>query len=330
MSSYSIAGDKIAFLAYEGRGRGRWYEDLWVVNTDGTGEKVLVETNHPDSPFFNREIWGNVRLSPDGGKVIFLTGITERKSDKNRITVWRMNTDGKEIQKKTVDFPLNYSDFRLVAWPVYKGDLLFFVEDKSLRFGRIPDRLVWLDLESLKYQVLFDDVKAVPNKDMYVCPKQNFIVLVTGDRSINNDKLVLLDMKTLQHRVIFEADKMKLWTLKWSPDGEKFLFSRANETYIYFPSDDKIEKVGRRNYGCEIGLDWLLDGKRFVFINPVDGEYYLSVVGEDLKEKRKIKIPYPVERQVHVWGLENKVLFHLNRRLLVRFDLETGKWKKIY
>ena len=165
---------------------------------------------------------------------------------------------------------------------------------------------------------------------MYVSPTHDYIVLVWRDRSENKEKLVLLNLKTLQSRVIFEADKMKLWALKWSPDGEKIIFSRASETLVYSLVDDGLRKVSKRDYGYEIGFDWLADGKRLVLNIPVDGELNLSVLGENFKEEKRIKIPYPVEGHVHLWGLNNKVLMNFNSRSLFRLDLETEKWKKVY
>ena len=329
-SQYSIGGDKIAFLNYSGGGRKRLHKNLWFVNTDGTKEKALVETDNPDSPFHDREIWGNGLLSPDGSKVIFLTGIKDRKSDKNRITVWWLNTDGTGTDKKNLELPLNYIDFHLVAWPVYTDDLILLIEEKSPTFKKVADRLVLLDLEKERYQILFDDVKVGYHKDMYLSPAHDYIVLVGKDRSENKEKLVLLNLKTLQSKVIYEAELMKLWNLKWSPGGEKIVFSRANETSVYSLVDEKIYKVSKRNYGYEIGFDWLADGKRLALVNAVDGELHLSVLGESLKEEKKIKIPYPVEGHVHLWGLKNRVLMNFNSRSLFRLDLETEKWKKVY
>lgn len=328
-SQYSISGDKIVFLNYAEGARRRLHKNLWIVNTDGTEEKVLVETDNPESPIHNHEIWGNGLLSPDSSKVIFLTGKKDRKSDRNRITVWWLNTDGKGIDKKNLDLPLNYGDFHLIAWPVYTDDLVLLIEEKSPTFKKIADRLVLLDLEKEKYQILFDDVKVGFNKDMHVSPTHDYVVLVWSDRSENKEKLMLLNLKTLQSKVIFEAELMKLWALKWSSDGKKIVFSRSNETMVYSLADDKLRTVSKRDYGYEIGFDWLADGKRLVLNIPVDGELNLSVLGENFQEEKRIKIPYPVEG-IHLWGLNNKVLMNFNSRSLFRLDLETEKWKKVY
>ena len=334
---HSIEGDKIAFLKYAPNTRYRWDENLWVINTDGSEEKVLVETDNPDTPFYKCSIWGNCLLSPDGSRVIFLTGVKNRKSKINEITVWWMNTDGTGIQKKILEFPLNYTEFHLVAWPVYTDDLILLIEEKSPTFKKVADRLLLIDLDKETHQILLEDVRTLfeylrigYHKNMYISPTHDYLVLVWEDRLKNQERLVLLDLKTLEKRIILEADSMRLYTLKWSQDGKKIVFSRARETLVYTLADGRLRTVSKRDYGYEIGFDWLADGKRLALIIPDYGDLYLRVLGEDFKEEKKIKIPYPVEESVFLWGLDNKVLMNFNRRSLFRLDLETEKWKKVY
>jgi Tol biopolymer transport system component len=327
----SISKDKIALFNYTKKGRRGWQKELWIINTEGTEKKNLTENDTSDSPFRNLEKWGNCLLSPDGSKVIFLTGKKDRKSKKNKITVWRMNSDGTGINKKNLDFPLNYSNFQLVAWPAATNNLILTVEEKSPTFKKVADRLIVVDIEKEKYQILFDDVRSeFYRKIMEVSPTYNHLGLVWRDHTENKEKLVILSLKTLDSKVIFEAELMKLWAMKWSQDGEKMAFSRARETLVYTLADDKLKRVSKRDYGYEIGFDWLTDGKKLALIIPDYGELYLKVFGEDFKEEKKIKIPYPVEGSVYLWGLDNKVLMHFNRRSLFRLDLDTEKWKKVY
>jgi len=328
---YSIGRDKIAFFKYARNTRYGRYEDLWIINTDGSEERILVETVNPATPFYKCSIWGNCLLSPDGGRVIFLTGVKNRKSNINEVTVWWMNTDGTGINKKILDFPINYTNFHLVAWPSSTGNLILTIEEKSPTFKKVADRLILIDLEEETYQVLFDDVRSeFYRKIMEVSPTYNHLGLVWRDHPENKEKLVLLDLKTLDKKVIFEAERMRLWAMKWSQDGEKIVFSRARETLVYTLTDNMLRKVSKRDYGYEVGFDWLADGKRLALIIPDYGDLYLRVFGEDFKEEKRVKIPYPVEGSVYLWGLDNKVLMNFNRRSLFRLDLETEKWKKVY
>jgi hypothetical protein len=60
---FSVGGGKIAFFVDVEKGR-KWSKDLWVMNTDGTGRRVLAEAHDPRSPFQGSTFWGNCLLSP--------------------------------------------------------------------------------------------------------------------------------------------------------------------------------------------------------------------------------------------------------------------------
>ncbi len=327
----SISKDKMALFKDVKKGRRGWQQELWIINTEGDEEKNLTESDISDSPFRNLVKWGNCLLSPDGSEVIFLTGKKDRKLKKNKITIWRMNSDGTGINKKMLDLPINYTEFNLIAWPASTNNLILTIVEKSPTFKKVADRLVVIDLEKEKYQILFDDVLSeFYRKIMEVSPTNNHLGLVWRDHPENKEKLVILNLKTLDRKVIFEADALSLWAMKWSQDGEKIVFSRARETLVYSLADDRLRRVSKRDYNYEIGFDWLTDGKRLALIIPDYGDLYLRVFDEDFKEEKKVKIPYPVEGSVYLWGLDNKVLMHFNRRSLFRLDLETEKWKKVY
>ena len=328
-SKFSIAGDKIVYSKYvplSPKGRGI---NLWIINTDGTEEKALVEIDNPDSPFYNLEIWGSSLLSPEGKKVIFLTGMKDKKSKKNVVTAWWMNVDCSGIKKKTLEYPTNYSDFELVAWSEPENHIILMFEVKSPTFKPIANKIVVVNLENMTQQILFENVIGEIHK-VKVSPAHDYSALGSRGDPDDKEKLVLLDLKTLEKKTVFEADLLKLWAVKWSQDGKKILFSRANELWTYFLSEGRLKKISQRNYGHEVGFDWLADNKRLVLMVPVDGEYHLSVLGEDFKEEKRIKIPYPVEGPIFAWGLDNKVLLKFRKGPLWRLDLETEKWKKVY
>ena len=329
-SRFSISGDEIVFFKYSSVGRKRWLRNLWLIRTDGSEEKALVEANDPDSPFYNSDFWGKCLFSPDSSKMIFLTGFKDRKSRTQKVTVWWMNTDGTRINKKTLDFPPNYTDFSLVAWSVLTNRAIITLEEKSPTFKKVAERMIEVDLEKGAFQILFDDIRKSGYYKLQLSPTNNFLALEWLDHLENKQKLVLLNLKTLERKVIFEAELLKLWALKWSQDGKKIVFSRANELWVYFLDEDRLKKISHRNYEHEIGFDWLADNKRIALMVPVDGEYHLSVLGENFKEEKRFKIPYPVEGPVYVWGLNNKVLMKFRMSPVFRFDLETEKWKKVY
>ncbi|MDH5744775.1 MAG: hypothetical protein OEZ52_14625, partial [Candidatus Aminicenantes bacterium] len=324
---FSISGDKIVFLKYASAGRRRWLRNLWLINTDGSEEKVLADTNNPDSPFYNRDFWGNCLFSPDGSKVIFLTGYKNRKSMTQKVTVWWMNTDGTGINKKTLDFPPNYTSFSLVGLSGLTNKAIIVLREKSPTFKKVADKMIEVDLENGSFQTLFDNVDKY---NLQLSPTNDFLALEWLDYPEKKQKLVLLNLKSLERKVIFEAELLKLWAMKWGKEGKRIVFSRANELWVYFLDEDRLKKISHRNYEYEVGFDWLADNKRIALMVPVDGEYHLSVLGENFKEEKRIKIPYPVEGPVYVWGLSNKVLMKFRMSPVFRLDLETEKWKKVY
>lgn len=328
-SQFSISGDKIVFFKYAKHKSQGWLRNLWIMNTDGTEETPLFRVEKPDSPFYGLEIWGGSLLSPEANKVIFLTYVFDRGTRKKIITVWRMNIDGSGITRKTLEFPAHYSDFELVAWPESGNHVILMLQIKSPTFKPIANNLALVDLENMTQRVLFENVIGDIFK-IKVSPAHDYLALSSRGDSDGKEELVLFDLKTLEQKTVFEADVLKLWELKWSPDGKKILFSRTNELWAYFLPEDRLQKISQRNYGQEVGFDWLADDKKVVLMVPVDGEYHLSVLGEDFKEEKRIKIPYPVEGPVFAWGLNNRVLLKFRMGALFRLDLETEKWKKVY
>lgn len=324
---FSISGDKIVFSKYASAGRRRWLRNIWLINTDGSEKKLLAETNNPDSLFYNREFLGNCLLSPDGSKVIFLTGYKDRKSRMQKVTVWWMNTDGTGINRKALDFPPNYYSFSLVGWSVLKNKAIITLREKSQTFKKVADRIIEVNLEKGTFQILFDDAERY---NLKLSPTKDFLALEWLDHPEKKQKLVLLNLKTLERKVIFEAELLKLWAMKWGKEGKKIIFSRAKELWAYFLDEDKLKKISHRNYEYEIGFDWLADNKRIALMVPIDGEYHLSVLSENFKEEKRVKIPYPVEGPVYVWGLNNKVLMKFRMSPVFRLNLETEKWKKVY
>ena len=138
-------------------------------------------------------------------------------------------------------------------------------------------------------------------------------------------------MKTLEEKIVYKADLIKLWAVRWSPNEDKIVFSRADELWVYNLDKDKARRVIKRNYGYEVALDWLQDGKRLVVNIPVYGENNLKILGEDFKEEQSIKVIGRIRNPRHIWGLDNVVLVEdQKKRGLWRLDLKTEKWKKVY
>ena len=329
--AFSIGGEKIAFFKHKKIGR-RMYPDLWIMNTDGSQAEALFESYKQESPFHNLEPNGNCLLSRDGRKAIFFTSSRNRKLMKTVVTVWWLNTDGTGLKSQTLHFPINYTDFKLIAWPERKDYFFMLLEEKSPTFKTLSNKLIRIDLGQKNYHVQVDNVKS-PHFifPFFVSPKQDFMVLIYHEKLENRDILAVLNLKTLEKKEVQKADTLGLYMVKWNANGDKILFSIPKETWVYSIPEDRARRISRRDYSYEIGFDWLLDGGKIVLFTPTfEGDYYLKVLGEDFSEEKEVKIPFPAEGRVHVWGLKNKVLVKFQRDPLWRVDLETEKWKKIY
>jgi Tol biopolymer transport system component len=323
--NFSIAGEKIAFLKEKYTQRGDFFE-LWIINTDGSQAKMLIDSRKQDSPFYNLESRARFLLSPDGKKIVFATALRAVRSRRTSTTVWWINVDGAELRSQTVDFP-PYKDLRFVAWPPSKNYLILLLEEITPKLKSIY-KLIKVDLEGGAYQVLVENVITI--YEVSVSPAHDSLALAYRDQLEKREILLVLNLETLEKREVLKTSSLKLWAVKWNSGGDKIVFSREKEFWVYSLAEDKAQRIGWRSYSYEVGFDWLADGKRLVLSIPVDGEYYLQVLKEDFSEEKKIKIPYPVQGNIYLWGLDNKVLMKFQKGPLFRLDLETAKWKKVY
>jgi hypothetical protein len=287
---------------------------------------MLIDSRKQDSPFYNLESRARFLLSPDGKKIVFATALRAVRSRRTSTTVWWINVDGAELRSQTVDFP-PYKDLRFVAWPPSKNYLILLLEEITPKLKSIY-KLIKVDLEGGAYQVLVENVITI--YEVSVSPAHDSLALAYRDQLEKREILLVLNLETLEKREVLKTSSLKLWAVKWNSSGDKIIFSREKEFWVYSLAEDKAQRIGWRSYSYEVGFDWLADGKRLVLSIPVDGEYYLQVLKEDFSEEKKIKIPYPVQGNIYLWGLDNKVLMKFQKGPLFRLDLETAKWKKVY
>ena len=323
--NFSIVGEKIAFLKESYTQHEEFFE-LWVLNIDGSQAKALINSSKQDSPFYNLESRGRCLLSPDGKKIVFATSSRGSRQRITSTTIWWMNSDGTGLKSQTVDFP-PYKELRLLAWPPSKNYLILLLEEVTPKLKSIY-KLIKVDLEGGAYQALVENVFSV--YELSVSPAHDSLALGYRQPLEKRDILAVLNLETLEKKEVLKTSSLKLWAVKWNSGGDKILFSREKEFWVYSLAENKAQKIGWRSYSYEVGFDWLADGKRLVLSIPVDGEYYLQVLKEDFSEEKKIKIPYQVQGSIHLWGLDNKVLMKFQKGPLFRLNLETGNWKKVY
>jgi hypothetical protein len=323
--NFSIAGEKIAFEKLKYNQHGVFFE-LWILNSDGSQAKALIDSSKQDSSFYNLESRGRCLLSPDGKKIVFATGPRGSRQRMTSSTIWWMNVDGTELRSQTVDFP-PYKELRLLAWPPSKNYLIILLEEITPKLKPIY-KLIKVDLEGGAYQVLVENVITV--YELNVSPAHDSLALAYRDQLEKREVLAVLNLEILEKREVLKTSSLRLWAVKWNSAGDRIVFSREKEFWVYSLAENKAQRIGWRSYSYEVGFDWLADGKRLVLSIPVDGEYYLQVLKEDFSEEKKIKIPYAVQGNIYLWGLDNKVLMKFQKGPLFRLDLQTEKWKKVY
>jgi len=324
--SFSLRAGKILFLQI--KSRRQWTHDLWIMNTDGTGARPLVESSEKDSLFYKKRTISFI-LSPDANRVAFITTHDEKVGERSVPihTLWRMNTDGTGLKSRILDVPESH-EASLISWPSYGDDLVVlittgpFVRQKSSQI-----RLV--DLDEDTSQVLAEDVLVPPV--WRLSPSQDYLTYKIRNIDQNKESLIILDLKNLETTELFSANFLKLWKGKWSPDGRKLAFSRERELWVYDIMEKKLEKISIRNYEYEIGFDWTMDGQKFILLAPVDGENQLVILDKKFQEEKTIKIPMQFKGAITVRVLENGAI--LKGTVKGHFwyvDLETEEWKKVY
>ena len=324
--SFSLRAGKIAFLQI--KSRRQWTNDLWIMNTDGTGARPLVESSEVNSPFYKKRTISFI-LSPDGNRVAFITTYYEKEGAKSvRIhTLWRMNMDGTGLKSQILDVPESH-EAKLISWPSYGDSLVVLVQTGTfIRQKSSQIRLV--DLDEDTSQVLAENVLVPPV--WRLSPSQDYLTYKIRNIDENKESLNLLDLKNLETTELFSADFLRLWKGKWNPDSSKIAFSRERELWVYDILEKKLEKISQRNYEYEIGFGWTSDGQKFILLAPIDGEYHLIVMDKDFQEEKTIKIPIQFKGAILIWGLENCALLKsTGRGATWRVNLETEDWKKVY
>jgi hypothetical protein len=320
--SFSIGGDKIAFFV-DIENRGRWFNDLWVMNVDGSGKKALIESHKPGSPFYKLKFWAKCLLSPDGNKVAFVTVPYARNLAGNSPSIWWMNTDGTGLSRLGQHFS-HVIDFDLFAWPESTNSLIFGVRERSSDY-----KIIKVELGKDIKQTLIESV--IGGSLVKVSPDHNFLALSFHDKLEDKEIFIVLDLRTLERKITHKGEALRRGDIKWSKNGDKVAFSRGNEVLVYSAKEDKITKTIPWFYELGFPFDWLLNDEKFILKTFKDKENFLKVFNKNFSEEKRIKIPESIESPQYLWGLEDKVLiFDSERDRLWRVDLNTQNWKRVY
>ncbi len=331
-SRFSLRKGKIVFLK-DIRKKGVWYNELWIMNVDGTEAKALVKSQNIDSAFHQKQIVSCV-LAPDKKSVALVTTHSIQNIDtiQHIQTLWWLDSSGSEIKSHVLDMP-HFRDLELIAWPLLADYLFMLLEEKPIG-QRSTYKLIKIGLNNGKQELIQDVLieSFIRQLKISVSNNHEFLAFAYSNRENDKDVLAILNLKTFEINEVFVADSLKLWAVKWSPDNTKIAFSRDKELWIHFLKENKAKKINQRYYGREIGFDWTQNGQKFVMIYPMYGDYHLRIMGEDWKEENLIQIPVPFkEGSIFLWGLEDRALLKgMGKGPLWRIDLDTEEWKEVY
>jgi hypothetical protein len=324
---FSVRAGKIAYMQIQSR-RKQWTPDLWMMNTDGSDARPLVETSKPESPFYRKAVESFI-LSGEGNRIAFVT-THEEKQGWNKIisihTLWWMNTDGSGLKNNILEVPMG-KQAKLIAWPQAKDFVVLVIMNRI--YSRERSRIIAFDLVNGESKVLAENV--IGQYVWHLHPYQEYMTFKVRDYDEGKDNLVLVNFNTSEAIPLFEKEKLRIWGRRWSPDGKKIALSSENELSIYDLEEKTFEIISKRNYEYEIGFDWTSDGQKFMLLSPIDGEYHLVVMSINFQEEKKIRVPVPIKRGMYVWGLEGQSLLKsTDKGALWRVDLDTEEWKKVY
>lgn len=325
----SIRGGKVAFLKY--RGRRLKGEELWIMNTDGSQKNRLVRIdNVKDSPFYD-SWFSNCILSHDGKKIAFITSKYDKQINDWRFTLWWINSDGTGLKSKILDFAYKssrnlYFKYELIAWPESDNSLFIVLKDYPQR------KILKFNLESETHQLVAENL-VLPLK-IRISPKQSLVAFLLREK-VGQETLSVLDLRTHEMKKVYETDSIERFV--WSKNGDKMAFlTGGNELIVYNFLDDSIKIIRELNYtgsGWNAPyFDFVLNDKKIVVCEKINGEFYLSFFEEGFSEEKQLKIPFHFESgKPYIWGLNNIVMVkNYVKDELWRINLDTEEWRMIY
>jgi Tol biopolymer transport system component len=330
---FSLRAGKILFLQV--KSRRQWTHDLWIMNTDGTGARPLVESSEEESPFYKKRVESFI-LSCDAKKIAFVTTHREEMQGEQRAwihTLWWMNTDGTGLKSQILDVPYG-KNAHLIAWPRFKDYLVLEIRQTAIL--RENSQITVIDLENGTSQVLAENV--LSPRLWYPSPDQDYLTLTIRNPGPEKDKFTLLDLNTFESTELYSEEVIRLEKGRWSPDGHKIAFFwprelrfQDREIGLYDLEEKKISKIFQQDYQHRFQYDWTSNGQKFLILDTTDGENQLVIMDKDFQQIKSIKIPMQFKGTITVRVLENGAI--LKGTVKGNFwyvDLETEEWKKVY
>jgi ABC-type transport system involved in multi-copper enzyme maturation permease subunit len=332
---FSVSGGKVAFLKDIQRNRQN-FTNLWIMNTDGTEIQDLTESHKKDSPFHG-EVIISCLLSPDGGRVAFIS--VPREPNTNKTILGWMDYDGKRLQHVDISIP-DHRKYRLIMWSDFNDTIFFTAEEKSTNV--VPNvKLIKIELGTDDTQIVVENVVNFPG--ISVSPKKNFMAIryrTFEEQKISTGHLVILNVKTLELKELHADVNLRIGRIAWNKNGDRIAFMVITNRdfgvdykfWVYAIVDDEFKKVAYEGSDYHrLAYDWLQNEDKLVVNAIVNQEPRLRILDENLREEISIPLNEQTRYLWTLWGLDNAVLVQRSRRGgFWRLNLETGEWKKVF
>jgi len=334
-------GEKIAYIKQNQTESGyrNWGTEICIANLDGTQEKSLVRFEGEDSPFSGWRPESNCLLSPDGRQVAFIASPPPQSREERGLKLFWMNVDGTGQKSRPVAINLERTA-NLISWLSGENSIVFHLHDRDSY--RLNLTFVKLNLDTGSAETLEIDADYLYSDywidKSTVSPDGTAMIKSRQDQDQNMVKVEILDLRTFEAKEIFAAPHIPyslFFGLTWTRDSGKFAYFYQGALWVYSRGRG-ISKEVRRDASKKIGLgfDWLADDKRLAVLEGNEKESFITILSEDFKEEKKVKMPEMIRPSPYglgIWALNNKIIVASGGEPGAwRLDLATDQWKKIY
>jgi hypothetical protein len=342
----SISGGKLVYAALDIKGPREFSEEIWVVNTDGTGYKRLVgrDTAGAWPPEDSIE---DLTVSPDGRTVAILTeSVSERRKNQTWSieTLWTANADGSGLEKRSLEalFPKGPEEgvwMSFVTW-TRGGNVLVIMKRSSSQ--PVGWSLWAYDLERRTANKVRDNAAPASWWSSRNSAPRDILAIRNRHSDDGPRTLALLNLVTGEETEIVGSEEPYPFSALWDPTGEKLLYfdkrpdpdGRASyilTVYSLTAGKAVAERTitDLRGSFYEFRMAWLPDG-RSVLALATKGRY-LRVLGPDLQDVGRIDLPAKIKDPTYLAVVGTQVLLvDSHTESLWRFDLEKKRWKRLH
>lgn len=316
---FSVKNGKILFFQRKNERDAR-YEDLWIMNIDGTGKKVLIESSSVDSPFHGF-YYGECMLSEDATRLVFSAQADWRKGKKK---FWVMSVDGTGSKEYSLDRSIA-AENGILAWLPQEDSLLL-----QLRAVTGFPLLLKYDLKNEVSVPLLINTKEPEISIRGVSPHGDYVLFSAFSPS-QGFVIFLLDTKTGEKKNIHTSESLAHWKFNWNRIKEKLAFYKNNEFWVYDINEDRLSELKIRPHKFGVNFDWMENENKLVINDYWDGKYFIRLFDLDLNEEKVIQLSSDINNPRQVWGVRQGVLLKNYRRgNLWRLDLITEELTQIY